>query len=206
MNAWRKLTATIIVAVICAFAFFYGSPIALVLFTKWENRNSPELWIVPKPLADVSIDRSPGQEFSCLGYQFDSPWAGVKTERKGHFTEVLGFNSGGVILLSKGSDKLQAMREAMAGRGASPESVLGREATSSNYALFSTILSLTPADLRFSFSRRQMVAHSVLIMFKGTEAQQIKGGVYSFQSEWLRGFQEGSPADASAVSVHAFDE
>ena len=60
--------------IICAalFALFiiYALPIFAVVDAKFRVRNSPEMWIVPTPLQNLSIERSEGLKFSYFGYEF----------------------------------------------------------------------------------------------------------------------------------------
>ncbi|HVB08149.1 MAG TPA: hypothetical protein VNF00_04310 [Candidatus Acidoferrales bacterium] len=198
-------TATIGI-LLCIVIFIDGPAIALLAYTKWEIRNEPELWIVPTPLTDLSIERSAGQKFSFLGYEFESPWTEVKKETKGESISILNFSNGDFISISKGADDLKAMKQDAARRGTDIKDVFGSQPTSSNYALRSKILYLTPRDLRLFSSPRQMAANSVLLTLKEVWTATAKGGLYSFQTKWLRGFQEGSPARNNPVTIYAFDE
>jgi hypothetical protein len=83
--------------------------------------------------------------------------------------------------------------------------LFGEETTRSNYALRSKILNLTPRDLHLSLSRQKMVSSSVLLMLKPRWTGTLQGGLYSFQTEWLRGFQQGGPTRDKTVTIDAFD-
>jgi hypothetical protein len=50
-----------------------------------------------------------------------------------------------------------------------------------------------------------MVGNSVLLGNKQIELSRIRHGVYSFQTNSFRGFQEGDPLQNSVVIVQAFD-
>jgi hypothetical protein len=191
--------------VFCILLFLYGRPIFGLLYTRWESRKTPKLWVVPTPLADLSIDQSVGKKFSYLGYEFESPWTQVKKERKSQSIAVLNFADGQFISISRGVNTLEAMQEGATKRGADIRNIFGHATTASNYALFSKILYLTPRDLRLSWSRKEMVADSVLLTIKGIQVAWAKGGLYSFQTESVRGFQEGSPTYDNAVHIDAFD-
>ena len=205
MRPVRVFTA-IIGILLCILIVVDGPAIAAVIYTKWEIRDAPELWVVPTPLTDLSIERSAEHKFSYLGYEFESPWTEVKKERKGESIAILNFSNGDFISISKGADDLKAMKQDAARRGTDIEDVFGSQPTSSNYALRSRILYLTPRDLRLFSWPRQMVATSVLLTLKGVWTATAKGGLYSFQTKWLRGFQEGSPARNNPVTIYAFDE
>jgi hypothetical protein len=98
------------------------------------------------------------------------------------------------------------MRQEAMRRGADIRDVFGDQATGSNYAMRSKILYLTPRDLRLFSSPQQMVANSILLNLKKIWTGAAKGGLYSFQTEWLRGFQEGGPAQNNVVTIYAFDK
>jgi len=152
------------------------------------------------------MDRSSGRKFSYLGYEFEAPWTEVKNERKGESIVILDFKGGQVISILRGADELGVMRQEAAKRGADIASVFGDQATSSSYALRSKTLCLTPRDLRLFSSPKEMVAKSVLLTLKGIWITRANGELYSFQTAWTRGFQEGSPTQDSMVSIQAFDE
>jgi hypothetical protein len=82
----------------------------------------------------------------------------------------------------------------------------GGKPIDSDYALLSRTLCLTPRDLRLSWSRREMAGNSVLLTIKEIDIAHIRNGVYSFQTESLRGFQYGDPTHDKVVKIDAFDE
>jgi len=43
-----KLSPIICVA-FCVLLFMYGRPVGFLLYTKWQIRNEPKLWNVPRP-------------------------------------------------------------------------------------------------------------------------------------------------------------
>jgi hypothetical protein len=206
MNIKRfSRTGAILAIVFLVLVVRYGPAIGGLLYTRWQVRNRPELWVVPTPLRDLSVDRSQGQKFSYIGYEFESPWTEVNKERKGDSIAVLNFSNGEFISISKSNDYLKSMKQAATSRGADIRSVFGDQTTSSNYALRSKILYLTPRYLRLISSRQEMTANSVLLTLKGIWTSTAKDGLYSFQTEWLRGFQVGSPAQNSTITIDAFD-
>jgi hypothetical protein len=207
MNIRRILTpGSILCILFCIFILGYGPAIGALLYTRWDARDKPELWIVPMPLTDLSVAQSTGETFSYLGYEFESPWAGVKSEKKYESIAIVYFSDGGFISIAKGPDLIRTMQEDATKRRRTIKDVFGAEATHSNYALRSTILHLTPRDLRLFSSPREMVANSVLLMLKPMSVTTAKSGLYSFQTERLRGFEEGTPGQANPVKIDALDE
>jgi len=205
MNTSRVRTTSIVAVVLLLLAVRYAPAIGALLYTKWRFRNASELWIVPTPLPDLSIDRSPGKRFSYLGYEFESPWTEVKLERKFESLVLVHFSDGQIISISDGANVLEAMKQARRNGGTDVKNVFGEQTMNSNYALRSKILYLTPRDLRLFSTRREMVANSVLLTLKGIWTTTAKSGLYSFQTDWVRGFQEGSPTQDNTVSISAFD-
>ena len=209
MNSRRILTPSFAICVVLfLLAIFYTKPITALCYTKWKARNAPEMWTVPTPLPDMSAERSGGKKFSYFGYEFESPWTDVKKERKWESIVVLNFSNGTFISIldpARSANELQAMKQEAAKRGVDIKTVFGEEATHSNYALRSKIFNLTPRDLRLFSPRREMVSNSVLLILKSIQTKRIKGGLYSYQTEWLRGFQEGGPAEDKMVIIEAWD-
>jgi hypothetical protein len=166
----------------------------------------PELWIVPKPLADVSITQTAGRTFALYGYQFEVPWNEVTREEYFKSVDRVYFSNGFVLVVYAPAQSFLAV---LTGEGTKNETALkklfGEDATHSNYALRSKILNLTPRDLQPSFSRRKMAASSVLIMLKPIWTGYAKGDLYSFETESLRGFQQGDPTRDKTITIDAFD-
>jgi hypothetical protein len=191
----------------CVLLLVYGRPVGFLLYTKWQIRNQPKLWNVPRPLSLGASATSAGKKFSYFGYEFDSPWTEQMRERKTQSVAILNFTEGFISVLAppKTGNELDAMKLEAAKRGEDIGNVFGDETTRSNYSLRSKILSLTPRDLRLFSSRQEMVANSVLLIVKKIETNRFRGGLFSFQTEWFRGFQEGDPAIDDVVIVEAFD-
>jgi hypothetical protein len=200
--------ARIIFIILIAFFVFYAVPIFAVVSMKWKVRNLPEVWVVPTPLPNVSIQRSGGLKFSYFGYEFESPWTPLKQERKLKSGVYLYFTNRAVVVFldpSKKINELEGLKHGDAGQDIDVRSIFGDRATRSNYALRSKILYFTPNDLSLFSSPRRMVGNSILIMLKPLDAGRAKGGMYSFQTEWLRGFQDGDPAIDKMTIIDGFD-
>lgn len=197
-----------VIAAACPLALPYARPIAALCFVRWQARTRPQMWIVPRRLDGSSGEQMGGRKFSYFGYEFDSPWTEVDKEKKFDSAVTLSFSNGAAVTVFNPAtdvNELQVMKDEASKRGRSMESVFGEEATRSRYALRSKILNLTPKDLNLFSSRQEMVGNSVLLVMKGAELSQMKGGLYSFQTNWTRGFQEGSPDRDNIVVIDAFD-
>ena len=169
---------------------------------KSDARKNPELWSVPKPLPLESSVPDGGKIFCRFGYQFNSPWPDVSSERKQGTVDVLIFSGGqGVAIFdeSKSLDRLAGTQK--------PEDKQSVQVTKAlfGYAFRSKILNTTPADLRWFSTRQHMASSSTLITIKIIDEPSMKGGLYSFQTPWFRGFQIGGPPRDQMVTVEMYD-
>jgi len=205
----RLVTPGRIICVVTLVLFVvYALPVFAVVHARWLVRNMPAMWIVPTPLPIVPIERSEGLKLSYYGYEFEVPWTQLNREQKLRSMTVLNFGNGAVVVFHEPAEEmseLKVMKQGERKQGLTVEDIFGDKATSSNYAFRSKILYLTPKDLRLSFSRQEMAANSGLILLKLPHAGLAKGGEYSFQTEWLRGFQDGDPAIDTMTIINCFD-
>jgi hypothetical protein len=204
-----KYSALGFAAIIGMFLMFYAGPMGFLITAKRQIRDAPWMWNVPRPLSVVDAASSAGRHFSYFGYELTSPWVNLKNERVFQSAVSLNFSTGNLIVIfdpSGTANDLTSMKREAAKRGTNLRDMFGDEATRSNYALYSKILSLTPRELQFSFSRQEMVGNSILITLKYVDTGLTRGGLFSFQTEWLRGFQKGDPAVDKVVIVEGFDK
>lgn len=211
MSARSLLKTSTIICIVLGVVLLcvYINPVTLLFVTRWKARAKPELWIVPRPLPTVSIEQAVGQTFTFYGYQFEAPWTEVKREEHLKRIELVYFSNGFVLILRDPAqvvNQLKLLTRESTENEAVLKRILGEEATRSNYMLRSKILNLTPSDLQLSLSRQKMVSSSVLLMLKPMWTDNLWGGLYSFQTEWLRGFQQGDPTRDKTVTIDAFDE
>jgi hypothetical protein len=202
------VVGSVLLVMLLVLFIVYALPVYGVFRTRWLVRNQPEMWIVPTPLPNAAPEASKGLTFSYYGYEFKVPWSQLEQERKGKSMTFLIFANGSVVVIHDPAQQVQAlevMKDTEERPGSTAKDIFGDNATRSNYAFQSKILYLTPGDLRLSWSRREMVAKSVLILLKPVYLGVTKSRVYSFQTEWLRGFQAGDPQIDKATIVDGFD-
>ncbi len=204
----RSWISAAVVCAVVAVLFVYGRPVGFLLYTRWNARKTPELWHVPAPLPAVSAEISTGKTYTYFGYQFESPWMELIEEKKFSSQVILYFSSGPFILIfdpAQITNELAAIKEPYLNRGVSTTSVFGPGTLQSRYALLSKILNVTPGDLRLSWSRQEMAENSILLLMKDISAPRLNGHLYSFQTETVRGFQEGDPGPTAPAVIEAFD-
>jgi hypothetical protein len=203
----KSILRLVILLFVTLLLYFYLRPVTFLLNEKRDARNKPELWVVPVPI-DVVTSKSPvARTFSYFGYDFDSPWADVKSERNTALITALTFSGERGISFwnpEKIQDGLGILR-APGGRASPFEGMFGEEAMRSDFAFRSKVLNQTPADLRWRFSPQAMVGESLLLMFKGIDARKGVERVYSFETSNFRGFQSGDPNRDDTIIIDAFD-
>jgi hypothetical protein len=195
--------------ILAIYLLFYGRSMAAFAFAKWKFRNLPEIWIVPKPLLHNAASYSSGSKLAYFGYEFESPVSEVKEERRVESAVVLSFSdcAGMTIFEPQPSgDLIRGMQEEASKKGRDIKGVFGEEATRSNYALRSKILKATPRDVRLFSSPREIIGNTMPLSIKSVELQRFKNGLYSFETPWMRGFQEGDLNRDRGVVIDAFDK
>ena len=124
MNARHILKPSyILVIVFVLIVWVYGGPLYLLLAEKQRARSHPELWIVPKPLTDVSIDQSEGHAFSFFGYQFEAPWTLVRQERVFRSMAIVNFSNGVSIVFFDPAQQVDFLAT-LSGKGTKNEATL----------------------------------------------------------------------------------
>ncbi len=188
--------------------YFYGPAWEAYAYVKWRFRNSPEVWIVPKPLPTDVLNHPAGPKLAYFGYEFESPSAEVKEERKVASSVVLNFSNCAGMIMSEpapSGDLILAMQKGASKNGSNMQEVFGQEATRSSFALRSKVLNLTPSDLRLFSSRQELAGNALLLVIKGVESQRFKNGLYSFATPWMHGFQDGDLMRDRGIVIEAFD-
>jgi hypothetical protein len=178
-------------------AAIYVPPALYVFRTMRVARNTPELWIVPKPLSISSMVPSNGPKYAYFGFEFESPWAELKAKSETQGVAYLIFVGGYGLIVSdpwKSGEQTQVWNN-----------IASKFGERSRYALLSRVLNETPDDLHLTISPRKMAKTVTLLNLKKIESPRIKTGLLSFHTDWMHGFQKGNPKDAETVYV-AFDD
>jgi hypothetical protein len=102
---------------------------------------------------------------------------------------------------------VKIVREASGGQWpAAAISIYGTTATRSEYDFEQAVAIATPTQLTYFMPRVKEVRTCIFVLFfKQLEIVNAETGFYSFQTERLRGFQNGDPRKAKSVTVKAFD-
>jgi hypothetical protein len=184
----------------------FGGLLFVIFLALWHTHSAPELWIVPQPLSDVSVDRSSGQKFSFLGYELESPWTDFQKETT--------YKTGGVRLSFSFGEIFAYTDEDLADLKKTTftslvSDTMGNAVISSNYAFRSKVLFLTPRDVHFFPSLRTRIAVNEFFM-NSKQLLEVgpagRTGMFTFQTDAIRGFQIGNPAQSTLVEIYAFSK
>ncbi len=95
---------------------------------------------------------------------------------------------------------VKIVREVSGGQWPAAFSIYGPTATRSDYDFEQAVATATPAQLTYLMPRVKEVRTCIfLLFFKQLEIVNAETGFYSFQSEHLRGFQNGDPLSAKTT-------
>jgi hypothetical protein len=199
--------ATVFVSALYLFNL-YALPIGLLVMTKRQVQSDPAMWLVPKPMTVTPDNSAVGKDFSYFGFEFNSPWEHLEKEKNFGTIAVLTFSNGRTIgILDERQTKTthQGLNRVLASEKDRIDEVFGKDVIGSGYSFQENVLRHTPGDLRLFSTRAEMVRDSFFIQFKSMWTTDVKGNLYSFQTEWVRGFQEGSPGRDNMIRIQAFD-
>ncbi len=207
------LVRSFILGALLVFLLTYGGRIALLLFTRWAVRDSPQVWLVPTPLAVVPPDRPAGRKFAYFGYDFETPWIELTSERRIDANDKsisavnLTFSTGNVVVIFDPAEQnsLQILKQEASKSGEQLSRYFDDQVLRTNYSKRAKEFYLTPHDMSLFSPRLEEAGNYALIIMKSAELQRVKGGLHSFRTEGLRGFQLGNPVQDEVVIVEAYD-
>ena len=156
-----------------------------------------------------SVSSSNLPTLSYLGYEFGSPVSPFKVEKQFEGSVVLSFSDCASVMLTtaqSGGRLVSTMRDGPPAKyRADVETIFGAETLKSDYALREKVLSLTPASLNLFTPREKLAGNAVMLLLKHVETDRFKDGLYSFQTRWMRGFQEGDVTRDRGIIIEAYD-
>ncbi len=202
LTPW-KMTSLVLLVLIC----IYGHAIVVLIYARWEAQRYPQIWTVPISLSLAPASSLPGRKFFYFGYEFDSPWTDLKDESETESRVILHFSNGasiGIFEHARIEDDLETIeRDVPATKHVADW--LGADTNLSKYELRRKIYHLTPQGAHLSLSRLDMIENSTLLIIKLILMKTTRGDLYSFETPWVRGFQEGHLDQDERVTVQVFD-
>jgi len=198
----------IALALLLGYTIFFGKATFFVWQARHDAATHPIWAIVPVALSDTSVSSARGSTLTKFGYQFDVPWKmreakaveGIAFFRADSGQETLEFWDPAIQtgLVEIMRDSNEVARNAMT-------LFYGSKFVQSDYAFEQAVLNTTPSQLSYFWPGKKDVRAAVLLMMKPIGIPESSTGIYSFETENLRGFQSGNPAKAGSVTVKAFD-
>ena len=219
----RNLIALFVVLLLCgAYVWFFGFQTLIVLEARYLTRKAPAVRLAPAPLADLSIPTdgpvepspSPGKKLSYFGYEFEVPWTDVDEAKSGPIPDsnkaMIVFRSGNSLSVWHGSSRA-FLNQVLSNDKIDQNTlrrIVGEEALQSDYALYRTILQVTPDKMSPFDSQRDAANQALLLLIKGIcMPQGAESGVFTVSAGEFSGFQFGRPANPSGqVSVRLFSD
>lgn len=195
-------------ALVLAYVWFFGKPTFFVWRMKKEAAENPRLAMVPVPLSDTSISTAQGTTVTEFGYQFEVPWK-MKEPKPGNTIAIAESQSGQEVIMfwdpAKKQGPVKMMKDSLGKSFKELASVYGAQTIQSDFDFDQALANTTPSQLSYVLPGKKEVRAGVLLMLKPIMMVDAETGFYSFETEHLRGFQNGNPTKAKTVIVEAFD-
>ena len=212
------------VLVVAAFSILFGLQTLVWLNTKhWASQN-PWLLDTPKALPPPSgpppvpeplpTDKSgkgkvakPAQ-LRAYDYEFTAPWPGNVKTNPGPTYVQFEFDSGQVIVFFDPESHLDTIREMKSGETVQYQqfqNVFGEQAPDTNYALYQTVYSASPAQISPFMHSQDAFRINVLLLWKLSFGFDAQPGIRSFELGKNRGFEFGDP-NKGPVALRIFDD
>ena len=209
----RILLGLFIVLLLCAaYVWFFGFQTLILLEARYLTRKTPAVSMAPAQLVDSSVSRSPGKKLSYFGYEFEVPWSDVDESKSGPLPDsnkaMIVFQSGNSISVWHGSPR--AFLNQVLSNDKIDQNILrrivGDEALQSDFALYRTILQMTPDKMTPFEHQTDAANQALLLLVKGfCMPTGADSGVFSVTAGEFSGFQFGRPQNQSGqVSVRVF--
>ena len=204
----------VLVLVCFAYLWFFGFQTLIALEARYLTRKAPVVRVPPAQLTDFSISRSPGRKLSYFGYEFEVPWNDVDGAKSGLIPDsnkaMIVFQSGNSLSVWHGSPR--AFLNTVLSNDKIDQNTLrrivGDEALQSDYALYRTILQMTPGKMTPFESQSDAANQALLLLIKGICLPTgSESGVFAVHAGEFSGFQFGQPANPSGeLSIRLFSD
>jgi hypothetical protein len=204
-----------VVMLLCAaYLWFFGFQTLILLEARYLTRKTPAVSMAPAPLTDLSISRSPGRKLSYFGFEFEVPWSDVDEAKSVVIADkskaTIVFQSGNALSVWHGSPRafLNTVLSNDKINQNTLRRIVGDDALQSDFALYRTILQMTPGKMTPFEAQRDAANQALLLLVKGfCMPPGGESGVLSVNAGEFSGFQFGRPQNQfSEVSVRLFSD
>jgi hypothetical protein len=209
----RILIGLFVVLLLCvAYLWFFGFQTLILLEARYLTRKAPATKLAPAQLTDLSISRSPGRKLSYFGYEFEVPWNDVDEAKSGPIPDtnkaMIVFQSGNSLSVWHGSPRA-FLNQVLSNDKIDQNTlrrIVGDEALQSDYALYRTLLQVTPDKMTPFQSQSDAANQALLLLVKGfCMPPGADSGVFAVSAGEFSGFQFGRAQNQSGeVSVRLF--
>ena len=215
-------SAIILAAAVFVLAIFvveFGLQTLVWVSTKRWNGADPWLADVPQaiPAAEgiaTLPDSGAGKKdthamLKAYGYEFIAPWPGKNKQTAGLTYTQFAFDSGQTIVFFDPEAQLDTMsqlKNAKTPEYQQFENVFGDEAPDTNFALYRTVYSASPAQVSPFMHREDAEQMNVLLLWKLSFGFDMQPGIHSFSLGKNSGFEFGEPASGRPVALRVFDD
>jgi hypothetical protein len=207
-NSARNTIILMVVAiVVAAYCVAFGLQ-TLVWFEArhWAGAN-PWIKEVPQPLNSPPVQQG-STKLKAFNYQFDVPW-----DAKQKIVSDLGrmefhFDSGPVIIFydpESQADMLRALTSENTAEYQQFQNAFVGQSFDSNYAIYQTVYSASPAAVSPVSSLRDAIRVNQLLLWKIAFGADAMPGLQSIQFGNNRGFEFGDPSTGQPVALRIFD-
>ncbi len=172
----------------------------------WVAAGLPPL---PAGNRDKVAKPAPSPQLKAYDYEFAAPWPGnVKTKADLSFVQFQ-FDSGQVIVFFDPGAQVDAVRQMKSGETVQYQqfqNVFGAQAPDTNYDLYRTVYSASPAQISPTMHTRDAFRTNVLLLWKLSFGFDMQPGIHLIAAGKNRGFQFGNVASDRPVALRLFDE
>src|SRR5436853_4168575 len=215
MSTRSRVLIGLVISLLLSFAYlwFFGFQTLIALEAGYFARRMPVVKLAPAPLTDLSVSLSAGKKLSYFGYEFVVPWDDVDQARTRMISDnkaMIVFQSGNSLSVWHGSPRA-FLNTALSNDKIDQSTlrrVVGDEALQSDYALYRTILQMTPGKMTPFESPSDAANQALLLLVKGIcMPPGSESGVFAVGGGEFSGFQFGRPANPSGeLSVRLFSD
>jgi hypothetical protein len=212
------LAATVLaVAVFCV---IFGLQTLVWFNTKRWTSENPWLADTPRPagvpVPPDTVTPAPSNrkaakppQLKAYDYEFVAPWPGnVKTIPGPSYVQFR-FDSGQVIVFFDPEAQLDIVRQMKSGETTQYQqfqNVFGDQAPNTNYELYRTVYSASPAQISPFMQSQDAFRKNVALLWKLSFGFDAQPGIHSFELGKNRGFEFGNTESGRSVALRVFDE
>jgi hypothetical protein len=201
-----------VVAVVCVVvAWVFGAQLLAKMLTRNTARQYPVVLVVPKPLADVSINSAKGTAGVFGDYSFEVPWAAPpppKVQSYGSGGSTYDFGGHVVTVYTRPPNEIMGSLRKNPQQQQYVDNLFEGDTPKTDYEYVRRVLNVTPDTFTWSISKLETMRDGVLLASKAnTTPHEGASGIFYVTTPEFHGFQYGVPeAKQTGVSVDLYNK